>query len=554
MNSLTIKLYLYLSKIIHLHNPLLLLTEEEDIPIQFCSGISFPIICTQYSVSDRDEIAHHILHANDNSGTTIKKHATVNHNPIFVSGGDHKGLIMKLRDHPLLFSFGHIWVMPFEYVSIVPLRLDNNIIFYEYVIEGAFDLYESYAIKGETSRTTRLLQWPNETKSLKILTGALEGRSNLHGAILKHPQIRNRQDFLNRRWEDILVALQSKLNFTLQKINNKDKRWGSKHKNGTWNGVIGLLLADEIDLVDGLMQNAMRQEVIGFCWPPYENRITLMRQKNVDRKVNVFAYVVFPTTAWIVCLGTLVVLALCFSLSNKESLVQGFILVMRLFLQMGYEISLKGIASRSLLMTTALCLNIIFIHYTTDLTATMTADSPDVNIRSFEDAERLGYDVAIITGSGTMPFNLLKSAPKGSAMHRYYKDAKIKIIENNGELLKLIKSDPKTLAFHYSTRFHKEVIKMDIIEATTFPQSIALKKDSEFFPLFNHYLIKMQEVGLTGRALIKHSQEPDTEFGMSEPLVLGFDNLFFPFGWLALGVAFAVTILVAEVIMRWFKT
>ena len=40
---------------------------------------------------------------------------------------------------------------------------------------------------------------------------------------------------------------------------------------------------------------------------------------------------------------------------------------------------------------------------------------------------------------------------------------------------------------------------------------------------------------------------------MAEPIVLGYDNLFFPFGWLALGIVLVVPILVAEVFGKWFK-
>ena len=530
------------------------MNEEERVPKQFCGGKHFPITCAQHSVSDTNEVVDQILLANNDLRREMTNQMIVRYNPIFISDGDHKDLMMKLRDHPLLFSFNRVWVIPIEYAPMMPLRLDNNIIFYEYVNGGYFSIYDSYAIKGKNSITTRLFQWPNENTSPRILNRVLEGRSNLNGVVLKHPQVRNRQNMLNRRWEDCLLALQSKLNFTLQKINNEDRRWGSKHENGTWNGVIGLLLADEIDLVVGLMANIPRQEVIDFCWPTDGITITLMIRKEGSPKVNFLAYVVFPWNAWIVGLGTLIVLALCLAISAEVSVVQGFTLVMRLFLQIGYDLSFKGIASRTLLMTAALCLNLLFIYYTMDLTATMTAGPPEVDIRSFEDAERLGYDVAIITGSGTMPYNLLKSAPNESAMQRVYKDAKYITRETNEELLRLIKGESKTLAFHYSSRFHKEVIKMDIIEATTLRQSISFQKDSEFFALFTHNIFKMQEIGLVGRIKNKHSVDPDTEYGMSEPIVLGYENIIFPFSWLALGIMIALALLVVEVGGRWLKT
>ena len=500
-------------------------------PIQFCGGISFPIACSQYSVGQSREIADQI------------RSQTVRYNPIFVSGPGHEDLIIKLRDHPLLFSFNHVWVMPIEYASMISLRLDNNIIFYEHTTGdgGAFNIYDSYAIKGQSSITTKLFQWPREKASLNIQMRALEGRTNLTGTILKYIH--------GRQW-DVGLALQQKLNFIPQKIKSKEKRpkHGSKHKNGTWSGLIGLLLENETDFAVALMADMERREVLDFCWPTKEMKITLMGPKKGLRRINVWAYVVFPINAWIVGLVTFIVVALCFSLLNHESLMQGFTLVMRLFLQIGYELSVKGAASRVLLMTAALCLNIVYIYYASDLTATMTAEPQELGIRSFEDVERLGYEVAIVSNA-QMPYTMLKSAPNGSAMQRIYKNKKFIIRGNGEELRELIESDPKTLAFFYSGKLGKEVIDIDIIEAATFRRSLSFKKGSEFSALFSHHLFKMQEMGIIERIKKKDTTaDRNKEYGMAEPIVLGYHNLFFPFGWLALGIVVTVPTLVVEVL------
>ena len=226
-----------------------------------------------------------------------------------------------------------------------------------------------------------------------------------------------------------------------------------------------MLVEDKVDLVGELMINEERQEVVDFCWPTDKLRITLMSSKYAIPKLNVWAYVdVFPVTVWIVGLCTLVVAALCFSISSHESIVQGLTLMWRLFIQIGYELPANGVASRSLLLTAALCLSVVFITYETDLTATMTAEPQKLNIRSFEDAERLGYRVAIRTGFGNMPYNLLKSAPNGSAMKRMYENNEFVIRQSDEEMLQEIEGDSKTLLFHYAGKF-EATIEMDIIEA-----------------------------------------------------------------------------------------
>ena len=516
------------------------MTDEENIPIQFCSGMSYPISCSQYSFSDTNSIADQI------------QSLTIKYSPIFVSGGQHKDLIMELRAHPLLFSWNNVWVMPAEYAPIINLRLDNNILFYDYTKEGEFILNDRYAIKGKRPKVTNRFNWSgnNEIQTLEfnMQVRALERR--LEGRVLKVSPVNIKAEGDK---VDFLLSLQSKLNFSIQRIKSKVKKWGSKYKNGTWNGFVGMLVEDEIDLVGELMVNKARQEVVDFCWPTDKLRITLMSSKYAIPKLNVWAYVdIFPITAWIVGLCTLVVAALCFSISTHESVVQGLTLMWRIFLQIGYDLPTKGVASRLLLLTAALCLSMVFVYYETDLTATMTADPQKLNIRSFEDAERLGYRVAIRTGFGNMPYNLLKSAPNGTAMKRMYENNDIIVKQNDEEMLQEIEGDSKTLLFHYADRY-EETIEMDIIEAATLPQAFSFKKGSEFTALFNYHILKMQESGLTQRIKTKWPiRDPDRDFGMTEPIVLGYDNLFFPFGWLALGTCVAVPILVAEIFRKWF--
>ena len=58
MAAAPFRLFLYLSKLIHLQNPVLLLREYEDIPLSFCSGKFFPVTCSQYDASSSDDIEH----------------------------------------------------------------------------------------------------------------------------------------------------------------------------------------------------------------------------------------------------------------------------------------------------------------------------------------------------------------------------------------------------------------------------------------------------------------------------------------------------------------
>ena len=93
--------------------------------------------------------------------------------------------------------------MPIEYGSLMSLRLDNNIIFYENITGGSYTIYDSYAVKGGRSITTKLLEWPKDDISLMIQRRALEGRSNLNGVVLRRSYLRR-----SKLWGYVLSIIQ----------------------------------------------------------------------------------------------------------------------------------------------------------------------------------------------------------------------------------------------------------------------------------------------------------------------------------------------------------
>ena len=120
MDLAFVQILLSVSQLNNLHNSLLIMTEEETIPIPICKGISFPIVCIQYPEREGGQTLEIIL----------EQRTIIPYYPIFISDGDHDDLIAKLKRHPLLFTMAQVWVMPMRYASEVPSRLDNNIFFY----------------------------------------------------------------------------------------------------------------------------------------------------------------------------------------------------------------------------------------------------------------------------------------------------------------------------------------------------------------------------------------------------------------------------------------
>ena len=141
---------------------------------------------------------------------------------------------------------------------------------------------------------------------------------------------------------------------------------------------------------------------------------------------------------------------------------------------------------------------------------------------------------------------LLRTAPKGTAMQRIYENGNYLAMDDK-DIMSFVMDNPKTVVWAFENRWPNLVV-LDITENTATDKSLAFNKDSEFTKIFNNNLLKMQESGLINRIKKKWYGDYDKVFGMSEPLVLTFDNLFFPFGCLALGIIFTFLIITAEVI------
>ena len=84
-----------------------------------------------------------------------------------------------------------------------------------------------------------------------------------------------------------------------------------------------------------------------------------------------------------------------FSFANKLSLFESLAVMARLFLQLGSDLSVRGRAARTVLLASAIGLNLIFFYYTCDLTAKMTSAPSKLDINSFQDVKDLGYKVRI---------------------------------------------------------------------------------------------------------------------------------------------------------------
>ena len=64
----------------------------------------------------------------------------------------------------------------------------------------------------------------------------------------------------------------------------------------------------------------------------------------------------------------------------------------------------------------------------------------------------------------------------------------------------------------------------------------------------------MKENRLIHQILTSKVSDPDQVYGVEDPIVIGYENVLFPFGWLALGSLLIGPLLMGEIILGRFRS
>ena len=100
--------------------------------------------------------------------------------------------------------------------------------------------------------------------------------------------------------------------------------------------------------------DAHKANVVDYCWATQVEMITLFTPKTSKKKIDIMAYAtVFPVTVLLIGLAFLMMAAICFSVSSQENICQSFTLMLRLLLQIGYDMPAKNRASKTVLFVAA---------------------------------------------------------------------------------------------------------------------------------------------------------------------------------------------------------
>ena len=515
--------------------------------------------------------------------------------------------------------------MPIEYSNIVELRLDNNIIFYEKIGDSKYNLVDKFSANGGLPIVLAIGTW-EKAKGLhyKKRLNRWDRRTDLMGTkfvntLWEDPDNRHRAYFhYNSNGEiigsggtlqDHLFYITDRLNLTVETTNETRVIDGKPRE--IWCDV--LAKDGMIDICSGgYSSSSLSQTAIIITEPPNKFQYTLLAGVETENNLDVLVYInVFGLSQWILFCSALAVISLWMPVSQmllddnyqRPPISEQFAMTYLFLLQQGNHPTRKHLAKRISSLTLSMVTLLVFIYYSNDITAKMTAGSASHPVRNFQDVIDGEYKVIVIDGNGRA-LGLLKDSKENTAKHSVFKlyfeedyknfrkwdeardegkfdDAEgIKLAnwiaasdENYDWAEKQIMTDKKTLWYctkecAFESINGGKVIALPMDDATNDYTGFLTSARSEYIPVIRHYVQKAHETGISQRielSVLKNCIERDNKvcrpysrpvikIGLTEPGPLGLNNAMFPFSLLGAGLIISFVIATVEKLTKMVRT
>ena len=472
------------------------------------------------------------------------------------------------------------------------LRLDSN----WYTIHDMFGTHNSYRVKEQyrvkqgNVITSDLGSWTQEDGLIVVIPNKWERRSDLNGALLVNTVLnydplsilekdrmvnKDRMDY-DGFMADLFFFLKDRLNFTYSLTGPPDGEWGVLRgdSNGTfWTGMVGQLERKEADLCTaGLSVRLDRQMAIDYTTAVLEELVTLIVPKSpLTRTVDMWTYLMaLKPICWVALLFWCLCMSVALSVINNlvptthtvtfsgilKGMRNGITMTFRSLLQLDTFLPPKhSLSFKFFFVSTWIMCLVIFQLFTGNMTASMTAGSSSNSLKSFQDVLQ-NTDYTVNTGKGTTTEDRFIQSPKNTPMGQIY-EKRLKLQKMDGQymirLLNLVRSGGNVIFEAIYAFLGEEDLKvvMDFEEKLTTQLGFGLKKDSELKALFNYHIVKMRSTGFLSKRRKKWIEgnvphDYAHRIFVQDPLVLGFDNLFFLVFLLVSGIIFSIIICLAE--------
>ena len=346
-------------------------------------------------------------------------------------------------------------------------------------------------------------------------------RNNLHGAVIrwtaiKYPVLSPKlipDENGNVRGEgylmDLMYLFAKDLNFTVVLSETIDGKFGNKIANGSFNGMVGMLVRNETDIVAAhMLITKIRSEVIDYTLPWKFSVMTLIAPVGRATQLNYLVYMEVwreKYLVWGLILGSVPLFGLIFyiisqfgphnfhdeSHSDVFGMVQSGAFSMFFYLQLTYRASVDSTAGRIAFISASLCAYVLFSYWTADLTAGMTTGPRNVPIRNFQDI--IDNDYTVITRPSTANSEYLRTALPGTPMLKVWnemKDDESKFHIKISDALNIIDNDPKTLFWAPDTNIlgNTKYERLRIEDAVYTQAGFGVQRNSEFTQFLDYWI------------------------------------------------------------------
>ncbi|ELU16508.1 hypothetical protein CAPTEDRAFT_185470 [Capitella teleta] len=325
------------------------------------------------------------------------------------------------------------------------------------------------------------------------------------------------EDFVYRGIDvELINVLAEKLNFTYSVVPSVDGLWGGQDPNGTWDGMIGMLMRQEVDIAaSGISMTLPRLKVVDFTYPhwtePSAVAVKLRRHK--------WNYFVDPlqTSTWLLYLSLPLLLAaglLAMDLIQTAQVgKRRWVLkarfnaycfeFLRCICNQGYMFVGESIHSRCLQASLWFCVVVITAAYTSNLTASLTVPKvpwPFEDLRGLsEDSE---YEVLLVRG--TVQEEVFKEASNNiyRAIWDKVDQTTFEALSDVNEVFQFFLGSRSAFIADYSevvmhVREQKDCV-IEVLSETFNPTgiSIALPKNAVYKKQFDKIILELQQSGI----------------------------------------------------------
>ena len=418
-------------------NPVLISTDELDPDYSNSNRKSTTALIRYTTNKDEEQVADQLQKLQDLGDLTMA---------VFIDNGHQKLLDLLINDLQLLNKglTGLISELDATTGLNLTLRLDSRL--YIYRSKGqTISLKEMYALNGK-NKVQAVGTWAGNTGLNVPKKGIWERRTNMEGMLIRvatisYPHLHKLHYDISKKsiiggsglFFEPLNILVKELNLTLMLMPSNDGHYGALNKNGTWNGLVGMLLNEQADIaVASLSVTESRGRAVTFGRVITEQEVTIVSGPNKEPEADPWIYIeILPHTAWYVTFAMVVGISLCFAIINhsginylhdkfdseKFTVLNGLGLSLTFFRQMYYDVNINCKSTRILFIFSAVSTYLLYVHYTAYLTASSTYVKK-TQINSFRDIMSGGYQVSVM--EHTAQHDLLRYSKPGTAMNEVY--------------------------------------------------------------------------------------------------------------------------------------